>query len=197
MRRRKPAVLEGRQRPAAGDEQGGDLEHVSPASVIPRVPRPARPPIATVGKQSCDARTAGPLLRRHFDRAVRGVSSLEAIVRRARFPRASQASGAGGLMSPLRNATPAAQSSGRRPGLARPLWPLVPLAGCAWLCAPGSWAWQWLIALETRPSRRDLGRPRRGRAHDLTVVPACDDRAMWAIAAGVAAAIQLVGAGWT
>lgn len=36
---------------------------------------------------------------------------------------------------------------GGRPGLARPWWALVALAGCARLCA-GSWAWEWLIALE-------------------------------------------------
>lgn len=28
-------------------------------------------------------------------------------------------------------------------------WALVPLAACAWLCSPGSWAWEWLISLET------------------------------------------------
>lgn len=28
-------------------------------------------------------------------------------------------------------------------------WALVPLMACAWLCTPGSWAWECLIAVET------------------------------------------------
>ncbi len=70
-------------------------------------------------------------------------------------------------------------------------WALVPLAGCAWLCAPGSWAWQWLIALETGllgAIWAALGADAlmTWPSHRLMI------GAMWAITAGAAAAIAFV-----
>ena len=70
-------------------------------------------------------------------------------------------------------------------------WALVPLAGCAWLCAPGSWAWEWLIALETGllgAIWAALGADAlmTWPSHHLMI------GALWAITAGAAAAIAFV-----
>ncbi len=91
------------------------------------------------------------VLCRHSDRAVRGVSSLKVIVRRARIPRL-----AGIRCWWLDVAPPDAMPGthvGGRPGLARPWWALIPLAGCAWLCAPRVLGLAVVDRAGDRPSR--------------------------------------------